>query len=511
MCTSSPYLPFGVAPYGPYQNRRSITERIPEEIISLICNETENSADTSHGPFAQKYTKNINVLTFSQVCRTWRSHINSNASLWKDVTFDVCDARSVRMAHHSLSVMERTDTLFAVYARLYGDLRPAVEVLIRLRPLIGRIMHLEYLGELGECGRYLDLPAENLRHLSGSLDLDPSAPRILSTPLFAGQMPCLRSIAMASATHCMGWVVPLPTLTDLELVPPHLGHLVSLISLFNLLDGLPALRNLKLSGFGLIDDDNHTSLCATLPHLEILDLNQSDIQTIVNHLCMPNIRKITFYGSSYPPGYSALSPVFRAPHFFARLSVPLLEQEIEEVFVMAGVGGFDKRFWIRLVASNGCSLDVRMCWPRTMSQGWEGYVEHSIIALGRHVLLSPGAQASLDFQVPFTRPFFTPFLHSPHIHRLTINCGSAEEFFSSLATVSTPLPQLKTLEIVDLAPTWDRVPQALNSYLRARGIVLAVRDTRGPFPPLDTFDIPDTGYIMTFTSLLADALSEMQF
>lgn len=490
-------------------NRDSIAEKVPEEILSLICRTTEDFSHT-HTPFSRKHAKNITVLTLSQVCRTWRFHINANASLWNDIAFDLCDPPSVKLAHNSLGVMEKTDTLFSVYASLHGDIRPAARFFSRLQPLIGRVVRFEYFGELGEFGRYLDHPAENLRHLSGPLDLDPSVSTIFSRPIFTGKVPRLRSIAMPSTIHCAGWATPLSTLTDLELVPPHLGHTTQFVSLFNLFSSLPALKSLKLSNFGVIDDIGHELQQASLPHLEVVDLNQSDIQTLLNHLYTPNLQKIAFYGSSYPPGYAVLAPVFRTSHFFAGLSIPILKQEIKEVFVMAEAGGGDKRFWIQLVSSSGCSLDVRMYWPKTISQGWEGYVECSVVALERRMVLSPNARASFDFRSPLPHRFLSPFLSSTRIRRLTINCSSVEGLYDSFVVATTTLPHLETVEVADVIPPQGQIVGTLGSYLHARGVELVVYDMRGPLPSSDSFDTPDIGYIMSHSmSLLADALSEM--
>ena len=179
------------------------SRKVPEEILSLICRTTEDFSHT-HTPFSWKHTKKITVLTLSQVCHTWRFHINTNASLWNNIAFDLCDPPSIKLAHNSLGVMEKTDTLFSVYASLHSDIRPATRFFSQLQPLIGRVVRFEYFGELGECGRYLDCPAENLRHLSGPLDLDPSVSTIFSRPIFTGKVPRLRSIAMPSAIHCVG-------------------------------------------------------------------------------------------------------------------------------------------------------------------------------------------------------------------------------------------------------------------------------------------------------------------
>ena len=332
-------------------NREDVIQRIPEEILSAICHETEDRASSFCTSVTRKHLKNLNTLTLSQVCRTWRFHIKNDTTLWKDIAFDVCDTRSVKTAKLFLAVMEKADILFAIFIDLYEDPSHAVGIFTRLQPLTSRISHFESFGALGECRRYLNRPAENLRHLSGSLDLD-STPTILSNPLFAGHTPQLRNVTMAAINHCTGWATLLPYLTKLELIPLQFGHVLPFKSLFNVLQGAPNLRDLKLSGLGFIVDASQADHHAALLHLETLTLNESDVQTMVRYLEMPLLRKTTFYGSDFPPGYNVLAPVFQVPHFFSHTSsIPIFKQEIAEVFLMAGKIGDDRRFWLWLLSS----------------------------------------------------------------------------------------------------------------------------------------------------------------
>ena len=486
----------------PDHNREDVVQRIPEEILSAICHETEDRSSSFRSSVTRKHLKNLNTLTLSQVCRTWRFHIKNDTSLWKDIAFDVCDIRSVNTAELFLAVMEKADILFAVFVDLYGDPSRAVGILTRLQLLTSRISHFESFGALGGCRRYLNRPAENLQHLSGSLDLD-STTTILSNPLFAGHTPQLRSVTMAAIIHCTGWATLLPHLTELELVAPRFGHALPFKSLLNVLQGAPNLRDLKLSGLGFIVDASHSGHRATLLHLETLTLNESDVQTMVRYLEMPRLRKTTFYGSDYPPGYDVLAPVFQAHHLFSHTSlIPILKQEIAEVFLMAGKIGEDRRFWLRLLSScRRHSLDIRMYWSQGTVGGWEGYTERSVVALAKLVTLSPRAHIGLDFQPPFSRPLAIPFFQSPHVHYLTINGGLAEELSRSLTLVFSPLPQLGRLEITDKSSAPAQALQAIESRLSTRGIELMIRTSRGTLPLFDAFDLPDTGYII-FSYLL---------
>lgn len=499
--TSTPHLILGVAPHDLGHDRGNVIERIPEEVLSEICVETEDRSSSFRSSVMRKCLKNLNVLTLSQVCRMWRFHIKNDASLWKDIAFDTSNTRSVKTAERFLAVIERTDTVFAVFADLHDDPYCAVGIFARLQPLTSRISHFEYFGALGACRQYLDRPAINLCHLSGPLDLDPN-PVILSNPLFSGYTPRLSSLTMAAVTTCSGWATSLPSLTELELVPKHYGYgrMLPFKSLSNILQGVPNLRKLKLSGLGVIVGAKKTADRVTLPHLENLDLNQSDIHTVINYLEMPHLQNITFYGSDYPPGYYELAPVFQAPHFFSQISLTtIFKQEIAEVFLMAGEIGEDQRFWLRLRSSCGrWSLDIRMYWSRVRASGWKGYVERSIVALEKLVTLSSRAQVTLDFQPPFSQPLFIPFFHSPNVYYLTINGGFAEAYFRSLslARIYYPLPRLRRFEIMDSLLVTTQVIHAIGFHLHERGIEFFACTSRGTLPPLDVFDVPDTGYIV---------------
>lgn len=475
-----------------------MAEKIPEEVLSAICCETEDRSSSLRTSVRRKHLKNLNVLALSQVCRMWRFHIDNNKSLWRDIAFDVSDIWSIKTAEHFLSMVERADILFSVFADLYGDPYGAVGIVARLQPLTNRISHFEYFGALGECRQYLDRPAYNLRHLSGSPDLDQN-PTILSDPLFAGGMPHLRSLTTMAIANCAGWSTSLPRLMELELVPQHYGCELPFESLRNMLQGVPNLRTLKISGLGRINT-NQVSNRVTLPNLKILDLNQSDIGTILNHLEMPRLQRLASYGSDYPPGYTVLAPVFQAPHFFAQITqIPILNQEVAEVFLMAGKIGEDRRFWFRLHSScRRYSLDIRMCWSRVAASGWEGYIERSIVTLEKLLVLSPRAQISLDFHSPFSQPLFIPFFRSPQVYHLTINCGLAEAFSRSLALAKIYYPplQLRRLELTDGSPAAARVIQLIGSYLLGSGVKFSVRTSRGPLPFFDVFDVPDVGYIV---------------
>ena len=118
-------------------NRGGSAESIPEEILGMICDETEHPPETGNTTW-RKHQKNLNVLSLSQVCRTWRSHITNNTLLWRDIAFDVSEAQSIRTAGLFLRMIEKLDLQFRVYARFGEAVDLGItDLLIKLRQ-IGR-------------------------------------------------------------------------------------------------------------------------------------------------------------------------------------------------------------------------------------------------------------------------------------------------------------------------------------------------------------------------------------
>jgi hypothetical protein len=98
-----------------------MAESIPEELLGMICDEAEHPPDDGNVAW-RKYQKNRSVLSLSQVCRTWRSHLTNNAMLWTDIAFDVSEARSIKLAGLFLEMIKVGRSALRI-RRVRGDLR----------------------------------------------------------------------------------------------------------------------------------------------------------------------------------------------------------------------------------------------------------------------------------------------------------------------------------------------------------------------------------------------------
>ena len=436
----------------------------------MICNETEHPPDAGNSTW-RKHQKNLNVLSLSQVCRTWRSHITNNAILWTDIAFDASEERSIKAAGIFLKMIEKLDLQFCVYAGFGETVDPGItNLLIELRPLIPRIRHFQYTGKVEGYIRYLDLPADSLYHFIGRVDLVP----------FSGLMTALHILTTRPglAADRTAWIASIPNLTCLELEPPYLGQEIPLQPVLDMLRATPRIIKLKLSCFGILSDEAGFGERVTLRHLEILELPYSDFQTAMNHLEIPNAREVVYYGSEYPPEYNTAAPLFRSPHMFANISsFPTYGRKVSEVGVVTALDGSISTFCVNLKTRDGFSLDIRMSWFMPRKSRWEEYIEGSLLGLEEHVSLSTGVFACFFFRIPFSRPPRLPFLLSPHIHHLAIRGGFGEELMRRLASRSGSqswLPELKRLFIADEVLGLDSRLDTLVSCLRARGTRLTV-------------------------------------
>ena len=452
-----------------YENT-GMAESIPEEILGMICNETEHTLDDGNATW-RKYQKNLSLLSLTQVCKTWNSHLTNNVVLWTDIAFDVSEARSIGVAGLFLEMIEKLDVQFCVYAGFGEASDPKItSLLTKLRPLIFRIRHFQYTGSVEEYVQSLDLPADSLRHFIGKTDLVP----------FSGVMTTLRTLTTTPvlAPNRTAWICTLLNLTHLELEPPYLGQEIPFQPILNMIRNAPRITKLKLSCFRIFSDGAQLGERASLHHLELLELPYSDFQTVMNHLDIPNAREVTYHGSEYPPGYDTAAPIFRAPHVFANItSLLIYERKVKDMAAFTFAHGQISTFGMYLKTLDGFSLDIRMTWSMPSRTGWEEYVRNSLLGLEEHTSLSAEVSAGFFFWAPFSRPVRLPFLLSPHVEYLTIKGSIGGQVLRGLAMGSGVLcwfPGLRRLFITSEPLSPETGADALLSCLHARGHRLAL-------------------------------------
>ncbi|KAF9779698.1 hypothetical protein BJ322DRAFT_1112997 [Thelephora terrestris] len=197
----------------------------------------------------------------------------------------------------------------------------------------------------------------------------------------------------------------------------------------------------------------------------------NEFHTLVKHLRMPNVHRISFCGESHPVCGLGINPTFRAPHLFDGLpSFPIFEWPIERVFIRTREGS---EFVLSLTAKGGFVLYALLSWVADAVPLFDGYVERSIKELAKIMALAPQAHVQLHhlYLVPSDLPVYQPFLLVSDIDRLTIRGGFAADILYRLTAHSdhTPLlPHLSRLNIMDRGPLAAGVRETLVSCLRSR-------------------------------------------
>ncbi|KAF9780924.1 hypothetical protein BJ322DRAFT_1112311 [Thelephora terrestris] len=440
----------------------------PTELIVMICKQVGTSPDIIDR-MSRFYLKNCTIISVSQVCSRLSQVISSNPCLLQDIYLDHT-SQVCRTADLCLDFIKGAKCPINVYLDL--DLRQEAPPGSEVQKLLGqigilapRIKSFEFSGELEPYGEFFNRPAPLLRRLFHHFH--PFGHGVL----FQGKTPLLENLTTAwtlAGVQCVP--SPLPNLTELDIASSTFGS-TPLRPFLNMLIGSNSLRYLTLHGFAFGSDLPCEPV--TLPQLLSLSLYSSDIQTLLDHLHIPTVRKLRFDGYSHPPGQVARAPLFDSPHLFSRLPrVPLLNQAITKVHLSTFSDSATRIFWLALEAPGGFSMDVCMRWSGSLSLGWEGYVTSSIDALTRLVVLSPGAHARLCIQGMNPRPLYAPLLLLDRLGELVIDEGLAVGILTALLRLS---PTLKSLVVVGLRPSRAEkgveeadVIQVLVSFLTKR-------------------------------------------
>ena len=66
-------------------------------VLEQIFNETEDSPLTGKGLALRKHSKNLSIVAFSQVCKTWNLRIVNSGDLWGNISFDNSDNQRINV------------------------------------------------------------------------------------------------------------------------------------------------------------------------------------------------------------------------------------------------------------------------------------------------------------------------------------------------------------------------------------------------------------------------------
>ena len=321
-------------------------------------------------------------MAVSLVCKNWGWMATSLISLWRDIAFDIAEPESIGLASKFLSLVKDQDVPLHVYAD-FGPkklLDPRVANLLGdLRSTTPRWVIFEYQGSLGRYASYLDLPAPNLRHLLGHN----GSPRSSNLArLFNGHTPSLRYLLTPSAR---GWdSAMLSNLSELHLSPPIGSRSLLFSSLFNLLQSTPGLETLRLDWLESIIRDSPAGSFVSLPRLRNLRIFNTNFEALADYISIPNIREATFTIGA------PTNPLFRDDDALTALaSIPILDQPICEILVVAANTMFEGLFRIRIKTSEGSSFDLHLVWGAGVLPHWKSYISQTLSVLATRVRLDP--------------------------------------------------------------------------------------------------------------------------
>ena len=246
------------------KNTFAPVNRTPQEVLFLIPDHLED------------YNKDINLITLTHVCRSWRKIFVSRPSLWAKLNFKNVDKTRVYVER------SRSAPLGISLSPFHDE-----EALLLAIPYIHRLKALSVYGEPDEI---LPVLAEHFSRPFPLLDklkicFRPNWTSALPGGLFGGDLSSLRELAL------MGVITALPcrdlsNLTTFELhdVPEDKILLTQLLDFF---ESAPYLRHIQLH-YSLPSFSNAPpERVVSLPHLKDLSINADQPHSILNHLSIP--------------------------------------------------------------------------------------------------------------------------------------------------------------------------------------------------------------------------------
>ncbi|KAF9790985.1 hypothetical protein BJ322DRAFT_1104641 [Thelephora terrestris] len=451
---STPPTPFNHHPLD--SNAINPVATLPIDALTCVCEQLESSS--AKDITMLKHEVNQTILALSNVCRSWRNHVISCKSLFRNIAFCISSEESIVTAGVFLNVLRGTAVPINVYARLGQSFNPDPMIIVlftRLRPHLSHIIHFEYDGDIAKYRSYLNHPTPNLLFFSDNFDTYPGN----GPPLFCGQMPRLRVLTTLSQAPQIIWATS--TLSDLTTL--NLGFLgsdlhVPLGSFLDLLRGTPRLESLSVQSFTPATDPAEDLEDVLLPCLHSLVLYHNEFHTLIKKLRTPVVRKVIYVGESHAVSGAKQNPTFEAPHLFAGFPLfPIFKQPIKSVRLgTTGNGRTDTSFRLKLTADGGFVLQVSLYWVLDLIPSFDGYVKRSVLGLAGTMTLAPQAQVELlqEDLIPSGNLVYQPLFLFAEIDQLTIKGNFAVDVLETL-TLQTGahhlLPRLRVLTITDRA------------------------------------------------------------
>ena len=453
-----------------------VTERLPPEVLCLICQAVEESPPDGRALVLHKHRKIQTILQIKNTCKSWHFRVSTAKLLFREIAFDTTIGSTIESAQACLRLLGKGSAipLHVFIAGSKGDMDKFTRLQDKVTRLLKRLSG--FSPNIARCQVWdpSDRMCDLLKGRASTLEYLRIGVTGRSS-LFTGPLPTLRSIAVTTSNSKLWRVSTLPALSNLNLSYAGSPTGASLRALIDLLQGLPQLQALHLDNF---QHWNHGKKFLpragpVLVTVRALYFTNCDFPPVLQYLRTPNLQ--TFHAhATYPDRDVAPPPLFQDPALLSRVpTAPILGNRGLYGASVAVCQERTKRSLAIEIFGKGLLFSVHFVWLRWRQDDWERYVD----SLWRNLFqrLRPSSKISLtvDFEGSSLAVLYPAFLSAPCVEALTVARGSLCEILQYL-TVFDPLsyrlrlPALKRLDLTAYTFLTVQEGNQVRAYLQFR-------------------------------------------
>ena len=457
-----------------------VTERLPPEILVMICQAVEESPPDGRSLVLHKHCKVRRILQIKNTCKSWYLRIVTAKLLFREIAFDTSNVCTVETAQACLRLLGRDSRIplrvfitgskgdMDRFTRLCEKVTHLFKCLSQFGPNITRFQVWDPSDKMWDIIKGRASTLEYLRiGVTGR------------TSVFSGPLPSLHTMVLTTSNSKL-WrpdtrVSGLPALSKLSLSYAGDPTRISLRALIHLLQGLPQLQDLHLGNFRQWVFRNgflpKSGLVSTT--LRKISFANCDFPPVLQYLCAPNLRTFLIHGNLPNDGSTPL-PFFQDPTLLWRTqTAPVLEKR--GLCYIAAIARQEptKRSIAIEISGNGLQFSVRLEWFRWVQGDWERWVDSSCRDLLQRSRFSQRVSLAIDFDQPSIMTLCPTFSPLVCVEVLTVVGGSLYETLQCLGVCNHPsyrlrFPALKLLNLMAHESLTIQEGNEIRSYLQFR-------------------------------------------
>jgi hypothetical protein len=453
-----------------------VTERLPSEIICLICQAIAESPPDGRALVLHIHHTIRSILQIKNTCKSWYLRISTAKLLFREIAFDTTNASTLESAQVCLRLLGKKSKipLRVFIAGSKGDMDKytraqgrTVDLLKRLSGFGPNIARCQVWDPSDSMCNLLRGHASTLEYLSIGV--------MGGTSVFSGPLPNLRSMVITTSNAKLWRASALPALSRLNLAYASGPTGPSLRALIDLLRGLPQLQDLHLDNFQhWIAGNNFLPRAgpATIP-LRTLYFTNCDFPLVLQCLRTPNLRSLRIYGARPDRDVIPL-PFFRDPGLMSRVqTTPILgSQGMRRISIITRQEPTMRSLAIEILGK-GLQFSAHLDWFRWRQSDWERWVDNSWRDLCQRAQLSSRISLAVDFAGLSPGALYPTLLSAPCVEALIVVQGSLHEILQHLAGFDQysnrlRLPVLKILDLTAYASISVQQGNQVRAYLQFR-------------------------------------------